>query len=69
MNLYMKKLIIPALIIGVVLGALNFIVFAEFKEDLYGNEVLLNTFIAIGMIIVFLVSFFIAKRGKNKTDD
>ena len=62
----MKKLIISGLILGVFMGAFNYFVFAEFKEDLYGNETLLNTFIIIGMIIVSIVSFFIAKHLKKK---
>lgn len=62
----MKKIIIPALILGVVLGAFQFIVFAVLKEDLYSNKVLLNTFIVIGTIVVFIVSFFVVKRGKKE---
>ncbi len=65
----MKKLIIVALIFGVVLGTLNFLIFSVFKEDLYSNEALLNVFIIAGMAIVVIISFFIFRRGKKKIDN
>ena len=61
----MRKLVVVALIIGFVFGALNFILFIVFKNELYSNKVLLNTLYVVEIVIVFFATYFIFKRSKK----
>ena len=64
----MKKVIV-SIIIGLFFGALNFLLFTNFNSELYSNRKLLNTVLAIEIIIVFLATYFIFKRIKKDTKD